>query len=110
MNDTPETDAALEILHTDSFEYGSGWMDTRGASEAPVDEQYIKADLARRLERERDEARREAQSQRDRADHQAGNAKKYLQDFWDMVGQRDDACAETAHLQGKMDEAQEAKP
>ena len=52
MSDTPRTNGKLLILCTYSWECGSGWMDSDGASSAPEDEQYVPASLARELERE----------------------------------------------------------
>jgi hypothetical protein len=52
MSNTPRTNEKLLILCTDSWEGGSGWMDSNGASSAPENEQYVPASLARELELE----------------------------------------------------------
>ena len=55
MSDTPRTNEKLLILCTDSWEGGSGWMGSDGASSAPENEQYVPASLARELERDLNE-------------------------------------------------------
>jgi hypothetical protein len=108
MNDTPETDAFAEMAHNLVLDWDC--RDRGDTTEKPV---VVPAEFARRLERERDKARRDAAMWKANHDNQVelksiiskrGDLKDRAPRVEKLIAERDELRAINAELLGTLEE------